>query len=296
MARNRATNQVASRPPVRILIAEDSPADAELSAATLVKAGYRLTFDIANTPGDFRLKVRGKDYDIILADFNLGSWTAIDALEILSETRKDIPLIVVTGSLGDEAAVDCIKRGAADYVLKSRLDRLPMAFGRVLREKVQREEAARLQRLIWRAKHDWERTFDTVSDPILILDGDCRIQRANRALAEMASLSFPDLIGRYCHEVLHGTAEPRRDCPHQIMLLADQSGLTWPSRISGGSSKPQPLRFATIPQSRWVVCSYFGTYPSASEGRRSCEKPMKLCEPWFRLHHWASLCSILPET
>ena len=57
---------------------------------------------------------------MIVADFNLHNWTALDALEILKESGKDIPLIVVTGSLGDEAAVECIKQGAADFVLKDR--------------------------------------------------------------------------------------------------------------------------------------------------------------------------------
>ena len=220
MARNKSGNHVPLRPPVQILIAEDDRTDAELVTATLVKAGYRLTFDIADTPGEFRRRLRERDYDIILADFNLRSWTAIDALEILSETGKDIPLIVVTGSLGDEAAVDCIKRGAADYVLKNRLNRLPGVFGRALREKAQREQAARLQEQIWRAKHDWELTFDAVSDPLLILDKDCRIQRANRAAASLMGLPFQDLIGRFCYEVLHGSAEPRLDCPHQKLTLS----------------------------------------------------------------------------
>ena len=103
MARNKATNHLPPRPPVRVLIAEDNPADAELAVATLVRAGYRLTFDVADTPGEFRRRTRERDYDIILADFNLQSWTAIDALEILGETGKDMPLVVVTGSLGDEA-------------------------------------------------------------------------------------------------------------------------------------------------------------------------------------------------
>jgi PAS domain S-box-containing protein len=218
MPRRKARNHVPPRPPVRLLIAEDSAPDAELMAAILVKAGYRLTFDIADMPGEFRRRLRERDYDAILADYNLGSWTAIDALEILSEIGKDIPLIVVTGSLGDEAAVDCIKRGAADYVLKNRLDRLPTAFDRVLREKAQREEATRLQGQIWRAKHDWELTFDTVSDPVFFLDEDCRIRRANRAAANLVGLPFQSLIGRYCYEVLHGASEPPPDCPHQTML------------------------------------------------------------------------------
>jgi two-component system cell cycle sensor histidine kinase/response regulator CckA len=223
MPRSKARNHVPPRPPVRLLIAEDSPPDAELMAAILVKAGYRLTFDIADMPGEFRRRLRERDYDAILADYNLGSWTAIDALEILSEVGKDIPLIVVTGSLGDEAAVDCIKRGAADYVLKTRLDPLPRALDRALREQAQRQEAARLQEQIWRAKHDWELTFDTVSDPVVILGEDCRIQRANRAAANLLGLPFQRLIGGFCYELLHGAQEPRPDCPHQLMLQSGQA-------------------------------------------------------------------------
>ena len=60
---------------------------------------------------------------VLLADYNLGGWTAMDALEILRQIRKIDPLVVVTGALGDEAAVECVRKGAADYVLKDRLER-----------------------------------------------------------------------------------------------------------------------------------------------------------------------------
>ena len=82
---------------------------------------------------------------MILADFNLRNWTAIDALEILKRSGKDIPLIVVTGSLGDEAAVECIKQGAADFVLKDRPARLPTAVQRALEERRLRGERKTLE-------------------------------------------------------------------------------------------------------------------------------------------------------
>ncbi len=165
MTTTSADSPVPARQPLRVLILEDNPQDAELMAATLRRAGYSLSLEVTDSRQQFQQQLKQADYDVILADYNLGSWTAMDALELLKESGKDIPLIVVTGTLGDEAAVECIKQGAADYILKDRLHRLPVAVEGALRDKVQRQEAARLQEQIRHAKKEWEQTVDTVPDP-----------------------------------------------------------------------------------------------------------------------------------
>jgi len=208
--------------PLRLLIAEDSAADAELTVATLKRAGYSLSFDVVDTPQAFQARLTQTDYDIILSDHNLITWTGIDALELLQKSGKDIPLVVLTATLGDEAAVDYVKRGAADYILKHRLDRLPVAVGRALQEKAHREGACRLQEQILAGKREWELTFDTVADPVLVLDEECRIQRANRAAAETFGLQFSQMIGKHCYEVVHGLDREHPDCPHVLMR---QTGL-----------------------------------------------------------------------
>jgi len=202
-----------------VLIVDDVREDAELMLASLKRAGYSLSFDIVFTAEIFRDRLERVDYDVIISDHNLRTWTGRDALEILQKTAKDVPFIVVTGSLGDEAAVDYIKRGAADYVLKNRLDLLPTAVSTALREKTQREEKQRLNQCILTAKREWEITFDTVPDAVLILDSECRIQRANQATTEMLGLPFSRVIGRRCYEVLHGTCEAPISCPHQQLLI-----------------------------------------------------------------------------
>jgi two-component system cell cycle sensor histidine kinase/response regulator CckA len=203
---------------LRVLILEDEPSDAELMAEMLRQAGYSLSLEVTDSRAQFERRLEQGDVDVILADYNLRTWTAIDALELVKKSAKDVPFVVVTGSLGDEAAVECIKQGAADYVLKDRLHRLPMAVDRALRDKAQRQEAARLQELIWRAKREWEHTFDTVSDPVLILDEQFRIKRANRATTRLLGLEFPRLIGQPCYQVVHGQAAPPPDCPFQRVL------------------------------------------------------------------------------
>ena len=130
----------ASNRPLRLLMVEDTPADAELMLASLKRAGYALSFDIVALPAPFQERLQHAEYDLVIADHNLGSWRGLDVLEALKESGKGIPFIVVTGTLGDEAAVEYIKRGAADYVLKNRLNLLPLAVGQTLREKTHRDK------------------------------------------------------------------------------------------------------------------------------------------------------------
>ena len=222
MTTNAANNSTADRPPLRLLILEDSPQDAELAAASLKRAGYSLSLEVTDSPERFQQRLEQGEWDLVLADYNLHTWNAMDALEILRESGRDVPLLVVTGSVGDEAAVECIRQGAADYVLKDRLQRLPVAVDRALREKAQRQEAVRLQELIWRAKKEWEHTFDSVPDPVLILDDQFRIKRANRATARLLGLEFSQLVGQPCYQVVHGRPEPFPECPVRQMLLTGQ--------------------------------------------------------------------------
>ena len=216
----KADDPLPARQPLRVLILEDSPQDAELMAATLRRAGYSLSLEVTDSREQFQQRLEQGDYDVILADYNLRGWNATDGLRILRESGKDVPLVIVTGSLGDEAAVECIKQGAADYILKDRLHRLPAAVEGALRDKAQRAAAARLQEQIRRAKKEWEQTFDTVPDPVLILDEHFRVKRANRATTRVLGLEFSQLIGQPCYQVVHGRAEPPQECPLQRMLAS----------------------------------------------------------------------------
>lgn len=204
--------------PLRALILEDDPWDAELVVAALGRAVPDLKFEVMDSTAHFRQRLVEADFDVILADYNLGGWTEIDALEILRESGKDIPLVVVTGALGDEAAVECVRRGAADYVLKDWLERLPVAVDRAVRRKAYVDEVARQQEQIRRAKEEWELTFDTVPDPVLLLDEKFQIRYANRATAKLVGVEAGQLTDKPCHEVVHGLSEPHPDCPYERSL------------------------------------------------------------------------------
>jgi len=134
-----------ARAKLRVLLIEDSRADAELVLRGLRDGGFDVSVDLAQTPEEFRARVKETVPDIVLADYNLGQWRGMEALKILREEGRDVPLILVSGALGDITAVECIKRGATDYVLKDSLTRLPESVRRALREKKLREESRKAE-------------------------------------------------------------------------------------------------------------------------------------------------------
>jgi PAS domain S-box-containing protein len=125
--------------PLRVLLVEHSELDAELNLRELKKAGFRLTADIASTLEELDRLLKEKEYDIILADYRMPGWTGLDALSAIHDLKLDLPFVLVTGTLGEELAVECIKRGVTDYVLKDHLARLPVAVARALEDKSLRD-------------------------------------------------------------------------------------------------------------------------------------------------------------
>lgn len=130
---------------VRILILEDEAWDAALAQRLLVSAGLSLTAVVVDTKASFVEQMAAFRPDIILSDYHLPGFTGQEALKIAQEHYPDIPFIIWSGVLGDEAAVELIKQGATDYVLKDRPARLPSVILRALAEVEQRTRLANLE-------------------------------------------------------------------------------------------------------------------------------------------------------
>jgi len=141
---------------LRVLLVEDEPADVELAMRALRQAGFAATGDVTQTPEEFTELVRKNSYDVILADYKLPNWNGMESVEILRREGLDVPVLVVSGSLGELTAVECIKQGAADYVLKDQLARLPESIRRATREKDLRVENKRGQDELARSNRDLE--------------------------------------------------------------------------------------------------------------------------------------------
>jgi DNA-binding NtrC family response regulator len=129
----------------RILIVEDEPWAAELAKRLLTNAGMAFTSVVVDTRPAFLAELAGFRPDIILSDYHLPDFSGEEALKIAQEQCPDLPFVFWSGVLGDDAAVELIKQGATDYVLKDRPARLPSVIHRALAEAEQQAHLARLE-------------------------------------------------------------------------------------------------------------------------------------------------------
>ncbi|HJY42088.1 MAG TPA: response regulator, partial [Steroidobacteraceae bacterium] len=111
--------------PLRFVLLEDDPNDAELIQLQLAKDGIAVEWRHVVAERDFCEALAGAPPDLVLADYTLPGFDGLAALKILLQHSPDIPFIFVSGSLGEERAIEALKSGATDYVLKDRLQRLP---------------------------------------------------------------------------------------------------------------------------------------------------------------------------
>ena len=185
--------------PLRVLFLEDNLSDVELLLHALQRAGYVPEWDRVDTESEYLARL-SPALDVILADYNLPQFDALKALYRLQESQLDIPLIVVTGSL-EEIAVECMKQGAADYLLKDRLSRLGQAVERALEQKRLRQA----RQLAENAIHDSEQKFrsfiEQSLDGFVLVDEQGCVLEWNHAFEWITGMRREEAIGRPIWEV-----------------------------------------------------------------------------------------------
>jgi signal transduction histidine kinase len=129
--------------PLRVLILEDRAADVELMLDALRQADFDPAWKRVDTAADY-VAALNPEYDVILSDYRMPQFLAPMALHLLQARQLDIPFIIVTGSISEEVAVECMKQGGADYLLKDRLTRLGPAVAHALEQKRLRDEKRRM--------------------------------------------------------------------------------------------------------------------------------------------------------
>src|SRR5277367_5397186 len=138
--------------PLRILYLEDDPRDAELVQETLASDGVECHVTRVETEADFIASLEQGGFDLILADYTLPSFDGQSALKIAQQKRPHVPLIFVSGTLGEEVAIEALKIGATDYVFKTRLSRIVPSVQRALREAEERTELGRAEKALRRSE------------------------------------------------------------------------------------------------------------------------------------------------
>ena len=207
---------------LRILILEDVPTDAELVERELRRAGIAFVSERVDTRDAFLAELLEFAPDLVLSDYMMPKFNGMEALELVKERFPSIPLVIVTGSMNEETAVECLKAGAADYVIKERLVRLGPAVKGVLAENRVAEEKRKAQEGMRAAARAWRATFDAMRDAVSLLDAEGRVLRCNTAMSDLLGKSWEEIIGSHCCELLHGKHEHTNRCPYVHMCGSQQ--------------------------------------------------------------------------
>lgn len=153
---------------LRVLNLEDDPNDSELIQAQLAKAGLECDMVRIETREEFVAAMERCGFDLILADYSLPSFNGLYALEIARKTRPEVPFIFVSGAIGEEFAIETLKSGATDYVLKDRLSRLPTAIERALKEAEERIKLRQAEEALKRSHEELERNVEKRTEELLM--------------------------------------------------------------------------------------------------------------------------------
>jgi len=187
---------------IRVLQIEDSESDAAMVLHLLKKAGYQVNAERVETADQMHAALARQPWDVIVADFHLPKFNAPAALEIVQNTGKDIPFIVVSGMIGEDVAVEMMRAGAHDYLLKDRLERLAPAVEREIRE-------ARIRQLHRQAEEDRsvihsELAAINANAPVLllVLNAEGYVEKVNNLAAQLSGRPVHELVGGSAGDVI----------------------------------------------------------------------------------------------
>ena len=266
------------REPLRVLILEHAAADAELTVAELERAGYDVQAMVVSGREEFLAELARDRHDVVLADYRLPDWNGLDAFADLRIHGWETPFILVTGTLGEERAVECVKLGIADYVLKHNLARLPLAVRRAIDEQRVRAERARAGELIRKLTQ----AVDQSPASVIITDTAGSIQYVNQRFTELTGFTAAEALGRNTRILKspHAPAELYRDLWQRLL-----EGQVWqgelPNRTKSGAIRWHAMTVAPVRDSEGAVTHFLATQEDVTERKRA-EQELRERDERFR--------------
>ncbi|HTH44742.1 MAG TPA: EAL domain-containing protein [Oxalicibacterium sp.] len=187
---------------LKILLVEDTQTDAELTLRELTRSGIRHKGLRVETEQELRTELSNFGPDIVLSDFSMPHFDGLSALKVVREVKPDTPFIFVSGRIGEELAIESLKMGANDYVIKTNLSRLPSAVMSAMERVEQREARRRVEMELQRSNRMFRTFMDNLSGVAFIKDVDGRFIFANHGLDKVLNVDAGASIGKLDTELM----------------------------------------------------------------------------------------------
>jgi PAS domain S-box-containing protein len=205
MGHNEVSNQVAMKTSLRVLNLEDSVSDAEFNAAMISARWPRSEFVRVGNRAEFVAALERKNFDLILCDYTIPGFGGREALSLAREKCPKIPFLFVSGTIGEDTAIEALKNGATDYVLKHRPMRLIPAVDRALREAAERAERERAEFAMRESEHKYREVFESLGEAAFLADEKTgKIIDTNRCAEKMLGCGRTGILGQKQSRFLAG--------------------------------------------------------------------------------------------
>ncbi|MES1195671.1 MAG: PAS domain-containing protein [Steroidobacter sp.] len=208
----------ATQTALHIVILEDSAIDAELMELELRKGGVMARCTRVETAAEFEKVMDSGPIDLILADYTLPEFDGLTALRLLRSRLADVPFIFVSGSLGEERAIEALKSGATDYVLKDRLQRLPAVVSRALTEASERRERRHAEHALEEQRVLLRAIIDNLPEHIYAIDANSRLTVINQAMLTRMDRRRENTVSRKLSDVLTSEHAPEMELQDAMVL------------------------------------------------------------------------------
>jgi len=225
---------------LKILLLEDVESDAELAKYELRKAGIDFTLTLVDTLEGFLEEVEKHPPDIILADYNLPAFDGLSALRLIQKVSPETPFLFVSGAIGEEVAVDTLKKGATDYVLKQNLARLGAAVERALREAEERRQRRQAEEKLRESEERFRTLCQTAGSVISVVTPEGSLLEVNLEAERVTGWQRHEVLGRNFMELFVPEAHKEAVAADIQKVLAGQAtrGFEMPLKLRDGSERP----------------------------------------------------------